>query len=205
MLYRWAWGATWEQRANCKSSDSRQTLSCSSSCDTNSSRQSYKESRHKTALLIDSDPTSVTTAIEETFSPYELPAATIAELTHHLAASPHLLDFLMTFPNGAAEPSPSRALTSAATIAAGYFLGGLIPLIPYFFVDDLMSALYISIGIMAVALFAFGYVKTCAVAGWRGRRRVVRGILGGLQMVAVGGAAAGAAMMLVKVFDNLAR
>ena len=56
---------------------------------------------------------------------------------------------------------------------------------------------------MAVALFAFGYVKTCFVQGWQGSRNVVLGIVGGFQMVLVGGVAAGVAMGLVKGFNAL--
>lgn len=125
----------------------------------------------------------------------------------HLSTSPKLLDFLMQFQHGAAEPASNRAVTSAVTIALGYFLGGLLPLLPYFCVgeDDLYTALYISIGVMAAALFAFGYVKTCIVSGWSGRAHVVQGLHGGVQMMIVGGAAAGAAMGLVKAFDQLAK
>ena len=56
---------------------------------------------------------------------------------------------------------------------------------------------------MVVALFAFGYVKTCFVQGWQGSRNVVLGIVGGFQMVLVGGVAAGVAMSLVKGFNAL--
>lgn len=60
-----------------------------------------------------------------------------------------------------------------------------------------------SIAVMAVALFAFGYVKTCVVEGWEGRDKVQAGVGGGVQMVVVGGAAAGAAMGLVYLFNGL--
>lgn len=76
---------------------------------------------------------------------------------------------------------------------------------PYFCVGEgegsLYEALYVSIGVMAVALFTFGYVKTGVVVGWEGRRCVRKAVFGGIQMVVVGGAAAGAAMALVKAFD----
>lgn len=92
---------------------------------------------------------------------------------------------------------------SAITIALGYFLGGLLPLIPYFFVgrDEVFTGLYISIAVMVVALFLFGYVKTCIVTGWTGSRNIGDAAFGGVQMVVVGSAAAAAAMGLVKAFD----
>lgn len=126
----------------------------------------------------------------------------------------------------------------------GYLLGGLVPLAPYFFVSNIATGLRISVAVMAVALFAFGYAKTCLVrvgsgeegedtvqlsmpwnwdwswirggeAGrkvkgrrgrraraerWRARREAARG---GVQMVVVGGLAAGAAMGMVVAFDRL--
>lgn len=57
---------------------------------------------------------------------------------------------------------------------------------------------------MVVALFLFGYGKTCFVSGWKGSRNVRRGLIGGLQMVLVGGVAAGSAMGLVKGFQLMA-
>jgi VIT1/CCC1 family predicted Fe2+/Mn2+ transporter len=91
------------------------------------------------------------------------------------------------------------------TIALAYFLGGLIPLLPYLCVgeNEVLLGLYISIAVMAVALFSFGYVKTCIVTGWEGARCVRMGLFGGVQMMVVGGAAAGAAMGLVKAFDGM--
>ena len=78
-------------------------------------------------------------------------------------------------------------------------------MIPYFFVgtDEVMKGLCISVAVMVVALWVFGYVKTCVVEGWGGLENVEKGCRGGVQMVAVGGLAAGAAMGLVKGFNEL--
>ena len=138
------------------------------------------------------------------FEPYNLPKSTLDDLTAHLAQSPKLVDFVMQFQHCAEAPAASRAFTSALTIALGYFLGGLLPLIPYFCVrsDQLFTGLYISVGVMVFALFTFGYVKTCVVIGWHGDRNIRQGCYGGLQMVAIGSIAAGAAMGLVKAFNH---
>jgi VIT1/CCC1 family predicted Fe2+/Mn2+ transporter len=112
----------------------------------------------------------------------------------------------MNFQHTLPEPSGSRALTCALTIALGYFVGGFVPLLPYFFVGphDAFYALRWSIVIMVITLFLFGYGKTCFVSGWKGNQNIRRGLIGGVQMVLVGGAAAGAAMGLVKLFQALA-
>lgn len=110
----------------------------------------------------------------------------------------------MHFQHMLPPPSSSRATTCALTIAFGYFVGGFIPLLPYMFVPQshVLLGLYWSIGIMIVALFIFGYVKTCFVAGWRGWRAIGKGTRGGAEMVIVGSLAAGAAMGLVVAFDH---
>ena len=78
-----------------------------------------------------------------------------------------------------------------------------MPLLPYLFVgsDQVYEGLYISIGVMVIALFVFGYVKTCVVEGWEGGKAIRAGCFGGVQMVVVGSAAAGAAMGLVRAFN----
>lgn len=161
------------------------------------------ESRAETEAQIENNPVTVRSNIREVFEAYDLPAPALDTVVTHLSTSPHLADFLMKFYHCTLEPPTNRAFTSALTIALGYFVGGFIPLLPYFFVANVLSGLYVSVGVMALALFAFGYGKTCIVAGWSGSRQVWRAVLGGLQMVVVGGVAAGAAMGLVMAFNML--
>lgn len=96
------------------------------------------------------------------------------------------------------------AYKTAITLALSYFLGGLVPLIPYFIVPQaaVLTALWWSSGIMGVTLLVFGYVKTCVVIGWTGRKNFLKGLKGGLQMLLVGAAAAGAAVGLVKAIEK---
>jgi VIT1/CCC1 family predicted Fe2+/Mn2+ transporter len=135
------------------------------------------------------------------FRPYHLPAPLLASLATHLSRSPaQLEDFLMRFHHGQPPPAAHRAYASALTIAAAYFLGGLVPLLPYFFVreGEIGRAFAWSVAVMVVALAAFGYGKTGAVRGWHGRVAVWEAVKGAGQMVLVGGVAAGCAMGLVK-------
>ncbi|OLN85165.1 Protein CCC1 [Colletotrichum chlorophyti] len=168
---------------------------------------SYRETRTECTRLTREDPSLARAQVRDVLEPYDLPKHTLEEVTDHLATSPRLIDFLMQFHHCEQEPASNRAFVSALTIAAGYLIGGLVPLFPYFFVpaEDVYLALYVSVAVMAVALFAFGYVKTCIVSGWGGARCVRMAVVGGLEMVVVGGAAAGAAMGLVKAFDRLAQ
>ena len=110
----------------------------------------------------------------------------------------------MRFYHQAPEPDTSRPFVSAGTIAMGYFVGGLVPLLPYFCVkrNEVLLALWWSIGVMVIALFAFGWVKTGVVSGWRGQAKVLACVKGGLQMVIVGGVAAGAAVGMVRAINH---
>ncbi|KAK5726626.1 Protein ccc1 [Elasticomyces elasticus] len=169
-----------------------------------SEEQSYKATLSETTHLVSTSSATTATSIKEVFEPYNLPQNLTEDLTFHLAKSPQpqLVQFLMHFQHSQPEQASSRAITCALTIALGYFLGGFIPLVPYFLVgkDEVMLALWWSLGVMAVSLFAFGYNKTCFVSGWKGSKNVRDGVKGGIQMVLVGGAAAGCAMGLVRLF-----
>lgn len=165
-------------------------------------REAYEATVRETKDLVKASPAETMTIIRQVFAPYNLPDEPVARMSNILHDSPQkLLDFLLTFHHKESKPSCNRAWISAITLALGYFIGGFIPLIPYFLVDRVLVALYYSIGIMAITLLVFGYVKTCVVRGWIGRDNIVAGIKGGLQMVVVGGLAAGASIALVRAIN----
>src|SRR5271156_4523671 len=64
------------------------------------------------------------------------------------------VDFMMRFELGLEPPDPARATRSAATIAASYIAGGLVPLAPYMIIHhDLHLALIYSVAVTLLALF----------------------------------------------------
>jgi VIT1/CCC1 family predicted Fe2+/Mn2+ transporter len=68
------------------------------------------------------------------------------------------VDFMMRFELGLEEPDPGRARKSALTIALSYIAGGVVPLSPYFFINQVYTALYVSVLVTLLALFVFGYI-----------------------------------------------
>ncbi|KAJ5823367.1 hypothetical protein N7447_005707 [Penicillium robsamsonii] len=167
-----------------------------------SEAESYQTTVRETQELIQTDSQETRAMVRETFSPYGLSDSAVADITRDLHASQdRLLEFLLAFHHREIAPDCNQAWISATTLALGYFIGGFIPLIPYFIVSQVMVALYWSIGVMAITLLVFGYVKTCVVRGWSGRANVLAGIWGGVQMCCVGGVAAGAAIGLVQFID----
>ncbi|OAF61086.1 hypothetical protein VC83_02736 [Pseudogymnoascus destructans] len=129
---------------------------------------SYNATEAQTAARIAAAPASLGDELTALFEPYDIPPSTLAPLTAHLLTSPSLLPFLMRIEHCLPPPSPHRALASALTIASAYFLGGLVPLVPYFFVEEVERGLWVSVAVMAVALWVFGWVKTgvCGGGNW---------------------------------------
>ena len=70
------------------------------------------------------------------------------------------VDFMMRYELGLERPLANRATQSAVTIGLSYIVGGIIPLLPYFFVDESQIALYYSCIITMICLFIFGYFKS---------------------------------------------
>lgn len=133
---------------------------------------------------------------------FELGASeqTIALFLKDLDLTPkNLIDFVIRFGKGLEEPPAGREITSALTIGTGYFLGGFVPLLPYFFCDVVKTGLIISVVVMVVTLFIFGFVKTSVSLG--DDCGTQRKVLEGLQMVIIGSVAAGAAWTLVYLIE----
>jgi VIT1/CCC1 family predicted Fe2+/Mn2+ transporter len=103
------------------------------------------------------------------------------------------VDFMMRYELGLEEPNPARALTSAATIAAAYIAGGLIPLAPYMVVERAQTGLFTSVIVTISALTVFGYIK--------GRYTGTRPLRSAAQTALIGGLAAGAAFLIARFFS----
>ncbi|KAK6204767.1 protein CCC1 [Scheffersomyces amazonensis] len=133
---------------------------------------------------------------------FELGASeqTIASFLRDLDSQPrNLIDFVIRFGKGLEEPAEGREFTSALTIGLSYFLGGFVPLLPYFFTSVVKTGLLISVIVMLITLFAFGYIKTSISLGEEcGTHKKV---WEGFQMVAIGSIAAGAAWTLVYLIE----
>jgi VIT1/CCC1 family predicted Fe2+/Mn2+ transporter len=94
------------------------------------------------------------------------------------------VDFMMRFELGLERPEPGRAVQSAATIAASYVAGGLVPLAPYFFAPTAAAALPLSVAVTLAALFAFGWVKGRFTGSGPLRSAVQTALIGGLAAAA---------------------
>lgn len=88
---------------------------------------------------------------------------------------------------------------SAFTIGMGYLIGGLIPLLPYFFIPRAHVALIYSCIVTGVVLLVFGAVKSHVTGAGMGAKGYV---YGAFSTLLVGGVAAGAAFGIVKALET---
>ena len=102
------------------------------------------------------------------------------------------VDFMMKYELGLEKPDSKRATKSALNIGLSYIAGGIIPLSPYFFIDDSLTALKYSVIATLICLFTFGYFKS-KVTG-------INPWLGALRVTLIGALAAAAAFGVAKLF-----
>lgn len=104
------------------------------------------------------------------------------------------VDFMMKYELGLEKPDPKRATKSAVNIGISYIIGGIIPLSPYFFIDDSLRALTFSIFTTLISLFSFGYFKS-KITG-------VNPLMGAIRVTLIGAAAASTAFAVAKLFQG---
>ena len=157
----------------------------------------YRAALSETKDLVANHPERAVEIVNVTFAVYGFSAEAMSDIANKLLACPDsMVDFLMRFHHQLTQDdyTASRALKSGLTISAGYFFGGLVPLLPYLLFASMQTAFVGSVVVMVLALFAFGWVKTALLA----ERDQSVCIKSGVQMVVMGSLAAGAAMGCVK-------
>ena len=151
-----------------------------------SDAEHYASERRREQAEVRDVPKRETAEVVELLESYGVEAAASEPLMRALQARPEAwVDFMMKFELGLEKPDPSRAVTSAATIAGAYIAGGLIPLAPYFVAKTPSDALLTSVAGTLLALFVFGYIK--------GRFTGTIPFRSALQTTFIGGLAAAAA------------
>ncbi|MFY7889742.1 MAG: VIT1/CCC1 transporter family protein [Spirosomataceae bacterium] len=131
--------------------------------------------------------------VREVFAHYGLDLATQNIVVEAMAKDKDKwVDFMMKFELGLDEPDINRARNSALTIGISYIIGGLLPLLPYFFVEDANEGLKLSAIVTLIALFVFGYFKS-KVTGQKP-------FAGAIKVMLIGAAAAAAAFGVAKLF-----
>ena len=104
------------------------------------------------------------------------------------------VEFMMKHELNLDKPDPKRARKSAFNIGVSYIVGGLVPLSPYFFVDEATEALKFSVVITLACLFIFGFFKSkiTGVNPWSG----------GFKVMLIGAVAAATAFGIARLVEG---
>jgi len=159
-----------------------------------SDAEHYASERQRELREVEEIPEEEAREVQNVFADYGLSHDDSGPVVQALTRKPkEWVDFMMRFELGLEEPDPKRAVQSAATIAASYIAGGIIPLSPYMAMHSARTALGFSVVVTLIALAVFGYIK--------GRFTGARAIRSASQTVVIGGLAAGAAFLLAKLIS----
>jgi VIT1/CCC1 family predicted Fe2+/Mn2+ transporter len=154
----------------------------------------YEQERLREEREIIEIPEEEKAEVSRVFEAYGLTKAQSMPIVEALSEHPKSwVDFMMRYELGLEAPDPRRAITSAATIAASYVAGGLIPLSPYIILGNAVRGLEFSAIVTLAALGIFGYMK--------GRFTGTGPLRSATQTVVIGGLAAAAAFVLAKLIS----
>lgn len=151
----------------------------------------YASERRREFREIDEIPEREMEEVVDVLRSYGLEEQHVQPVAEAIAADrERWVDWMMRFELNLDEPHPARARKSAMTIAGSYIVGGLVPLSGYILIDDMSTALGVSVVVTLAALFAFGYIKGhfTGISPWKG----------GFQTIVTGGLAAAAAFAIAK-------
>ena len=127
--------------------------------------------------------------VADIFHGYGLSDEQVESIVAAISAHPkRWVEFMMRHELGLEPPDPRRAPVSALTIGGSYLLGGLVPLLAYFFIPDAHRALLVSVALTAIALVVFGGIKASLTG--------VRIVRGAFETLLVGGLAASVAFIV---------
>lgn len=150
-------------------------------------KNEYWELKHKREVEIEE--------VRRVFLEWGLSPATSEEATMEIIKDDdRWVAFMMKHELGLQAPDPKRARKSAFNIGASYIVGGMVPLVPYFFVATAIEGLKISAMITLVCLYIFGFFKSkiTGINPW----------VGGLKVMMIGALAAGTAFTIAKLIQG---
>jgi VIT1/CCC1 family predicted Fe2+/Mn2+ transporter len=144
---------------------------------------------------VDRVPEQEKLEVKEVFAGFGLPEVLQQQVANEMAKDKDKwVDFMMRYELGLEKPEANRAAQSAVTIGISYIIGGIIPLSPYFFINESRIALYYSCAITMACLFVFGYFKS-RVTGQPA-------ISGAFKVLIIGALAAAAAFGMAKIISG---
>lgn len=160
-------------------------------------RDHYTSQEERERMQVECMPEAQRSEVFGILEKYQVSRAAAAPLVEELCKNrEQWARFMVDFSLRLERPNIHRAWISGVTMGLSYFVGGLIPMIPYFVMPHVGDAFLVSIAVTAVILTAFGYVKNYVVI-----RNHRAGAWGAVQTLIIGFLAAGTSYAIVKLLD----
>ncbi|KAJ2904938.1 hypothetical protein MKZ38_006803 [Zalerion maritima] len=161
-------------------------------------KEHYDSEEARERIEVITRPDDERQEIYDILSDYHISRDAATPLVDELASDKdQWVRFMMDFELRLEKPHVSQAWVSGATMGASYFIGGLIPMIPYFFMERAKQALWISCLITVIILLIFGYVKNFMTIHTKRA-----GFWGAMQTLCIGVVAAGTSYVIVRALDS---
>ncbi|KAK3388439.1 VIT family-domain-containing protein [Sordaria brevicollis] len=160
-------------------------------------RQHWEAEHSRKSWEVAKEQSEILAILEDDYGVSRSVAAALVGDLSRKGNEENLVRFLMDLQLRMMEPDLNRAWVSAGVMGLSYFVGGLIPMLPYFFMERAGEALWVSVVITAVILLVFGFVKN-----WVTIRTRRAGVWGAVQTLVIGALAAGTSWVIVRGLDS---
>jgi VIT1/CCC1 family predicted Fe2+/Mn2+ transporter len=161
-------------------------------------RDHYTSQEERERLQVECMPDAQRSEIFSILEKYQVSRAAASPLVEELCKNrEQWARFMVDFSLRLERPNIHRAWMSGVTMGLSYFVGGLIPMVPYFVMPRVGEAFIVSIIVTAVILIAFGYIKNYVAI-----RNHRAGVWGAVQTLIIGVLAAGTSYAIVKLLDS---
>lgn len=130
--------------------------------------------------------------VRDVFEEYGLSKSSTEAIVEELSKDKDKwVEFMMRFELGLEKPDINQARKSALSIGISYIIGGIIPLMSYFFADTAQQGLFYSCIVTGLCLFVFGYFKSKVIGQ--------PPLYGALRITVIGALAAGTAFFVARL------
>jgi VIT1/CCC1 family predicted Fe2+/Mn2+ transporter len=154
----------------------------------------YESELKREYMEVETVPENELEEVKDVFREYGISSTLQNDIALELSRDKNKwVEFMMRFELGMEKPDEKRASKSAFNIGLSYVIGGIVPLLAYFFTSTPHEGLIVSAMVTILFLFVFGYIKT----KFTGNKPFV----GGLKTVLTGVLAAGAAFFIARLIS----
>ena len=133
---------------------------------TQAESEKYQSIYKKQQNFITANPESETSDVKTVFKKWGFEGALLDEATKKITSNKESwIKFLMSEELDLAKINKEKPFYTALVVGLAAFAGSLIPLLPFFILQDIKFAVFLSVGISSLVLFVGGFIKAKVTIG----------------------------------------